>query len=138
MADTIFMPMEGLIKALTVKRDNLLNACTLRLYKNDYTPVSGSTLASFTQANFTGYADQAVTDFGVVYDNGANEAETDTGVHTFSCTGTAVSNDIYGWVLFDAANKVIAAARFSAPVPITMNGPGLSISVQVLFEEGRI
>ena len=37
---------------------------TLKLYKNDYTPIDGSTEANFTEADFSGYAAIAFTDSG--------------------------------------------------------------------------
>lgn len=141
MADTIIMPIDARKAALETKRTGYLNTLTLRLYQNNYTPVVGSVLADFTEANFKGYTGQSLTDFGGVYENASHNAESDSGVHTFtyiSASSGSSSNDIYGWYTVDAFGRVGPAARFSAPVPITLNGDGLSLSIQILFEDGAL
>jgi hypothetical protein len=89
----------------------------LRLYKNDYTPVDGSSGANFTVSDFDGYMDlpilRANFDPVAIVANVA-EIEYDT-VPEFVCTGGAAQN-AYGWYLLgDTSGKVIAAQRFDSP-----------------------
>lgn len=140
MSDSIVMATDARLAALTTKRTNYLLTLTLRLYKNNHVPVVTDVLANYTIADFPGYGSQSLNDFGAVFLNADNEAESDTGVHTFVCTGVPAggSQDIYGWYTVDGAGKLGPAARFTAAVPITLTGSGQSISVQIFFEDGGL
>ncbi len=140
MADTIVMPLDARLAALEAKRLNYLNTLTLRLFKNDYTPTVDSVVGDFTVADFPGYAGITLNDFGASYGNTAKNAESDTGVHTFTCTGAPSGGvqHIYGWYTVDGAGDVGPAARFAAPVPIDLTGAGQSISIQILYEDGGL
>lgn len=139
MADIIVMPGVARVVSLEAKIAGFLDGLSLRLYKNNYTPVIGSVLGSFTVADFPGYANQTANDWGAVALNPSDNAESDTGVHTFTCTGAPAggSQDIYGWYTTDGVN-LGPCARFAAPVPITLTGAGQSISIQILFEDGAL
>src|SRR6185437_5811890 len=134
------MPTEAREDALTVKVDNYLNGLELRLFKNNITPDQDTVLADFTEADFPGYSSQGPLDFGAVFLNGSDNAESDTSVHTFTCTGVpgGGSQDIYGWYTEFPTGRAGPCARFSAPVPITLTGAGQSLSVQILFEDGGL
>lgn len=86
----------------------------IRLYQNNYTPVDGSTLASFTESTFTGYSQVTVTEgaFGAAVVT-ANVAEANTSSPpTYTCTGGSAQN-AYGWYMVGVTTgKVYAAQKF--------------------------
>ena len=139
MADTIVMCTGAREDALDAKLSGYLDSLTLHLYSNNHTPAIGDTTANFTECNFPGYANSALSDFGAVYLNGSNNAETDSGVHTFTCNGTPSGGNqtVYGWFTTFGSDLGPAAA-FAAPTPITLTGANQSISIQVLFEDGAL
>ena len=108
----------------------VLNTYTLRLYKNNYDPVRGMSAGDFVEANFPGYAPQALNDFGAVFTNALDKAETDSGVHTFLDTGSSPANDIYGWYATDSGGVVKMACKNPAG-PVTLNAAGIPYSVKI-------
>lgn len=126
MSDKI--PNEGEIRQLTELK-NMANQRVI-LFKNDYTPVDGTTFANLTEADFSNYSRQTPT-WGAISTNGSGEAEMAASAVVFSHDGGATGNNVYGWALIDAAvgaEKVLAAARLSSP-PKSMTLSGDSITV---------
>jgi hypothetical protein len=96
-----------------------LEAWSLRLFKNDYTPVVGSVLADFTQADFTGYSAKTLTRSQTGSTWGAasiasNIAQSEYATdQSFTYTG-ATSQSVYGWYIVGATSgKVILAHRWT-------------------------
>jgi hypothetical protein len=90
---------------------------TLELYKNDYTPVDGSTQADFSASTFTGYASEPVAraDFGAPAIVGHIAYALLGFVPTYTCTGGSPEL-AYGWFMFsNISEKVVAAQRFDNP-----------------------
>lgn len=88
----------------------------LALYQNNYTPVDASTIGSFTQATFPGYADVPLTraSFGTSALVGNIAYSTYPSVPTYTCSGGG-GQIVYGWVMYGASsNKVYAAGLLSA------------------------
>lgn len=86
----------------------------IRLYSNNYTPIPASTLASFTEATFTGYS--AVTldpaDFATATITSDVAYSTNSVTPTYTCTGGG-GQTIYGWYAEGATSgKVLAAQKF--------------------------
>lgn len=97
------------------------NGLTLRLYKNDYTPVIGSTSANFTECNFSGYSSQATTLWGTAYSALAGaRGESDDTVHLFAHDGGGTANDVYGFYLTDGSGNYIYGER-NPDAPVAMN-----------------
>ena len=120
----IVIPDEGAIELLT---KTLLAALdvdetySLRLYRNDYTPVAGSTLAAFTEATFPGYFRQDLprADWGVPVIE-AGRAVSTYGGPEVSWTATSGAQDIFGYyVVAPATAKVAWAERFTDPREMT-------------------
>ena len=87
---------------------------TIELYQNNYTPVDGSTLASFTASTFAGYVAEtcARSDFGPPALVGNVAYSTLSFDPTFTCTAGGPQS-AYGWFMYGAiSQKVYAAARF--------------------------
>lgn len=105
-----------------------LNTCTLRLYQNDYDPIPTSTVANFTQANFTGYAAIAVNTWGDAFLNGDGYAQIEEVARTFTCTGALTPNTIYGYYITDPAGDLVYAEKNLAG-SVLMNASGKTYSV---------
>jgi hypothetical protein len=99
-----------------------LNALNLRLFQNNITPNGTETNVTFQEATFTGYASQVPT-FPLFALNALNEAESNAGTYTFTQTGVAVTNNIFGYYLNDGANNLYFSERDPA-APFAMNATG--------------
>lgn len=106
-----------------------LNTCTLRLFQNNHVPDPTDTVASYTEATFTGYAAIATVNWGNAFLNGANIAEIDEINRTFTQTASTVSNTIFGYYITDGPGNLIFAE--SNPLGgFAMNAAGLIYIVQ--------
>jgi len=87
----------------------------LKLYQNNVTPTQASVPASFTEANFTGYAARTLLRSG--WNNAvtvSNKAESSYGSTPQSWTCGTTGNTIYGyWVEGSTSSKCLWAERFS-------------------------
>jgi len=105
----------------------------LKLFKNDYTPVEGSIVGDFTEADTTGYSaiDLAKTDWTIATATGTTTAEQPQ--KTFTLTGAGVH---YGYYITDIAGTgLLWAERFSdAPHNIPSGGGTEKITVKLIGE----
>lgn len=84
----------------------------LKLYRNDYTPVLGSTSAAFTEANFGNYSAKTLTraNWAAATTNGSVAQTT---YATQAWTVATTGNTIYGyWIEAGTSGKVLWAERF--------------------------
>ncbi len=94
---------------------------TLKLFKNDYTPVAGSVAGNFTEANFTDYVAKTLSraSWGAPAIVGG-KAETQYAQQSWTCGTTG--NDIYGYYIVGATSgTLIWAERFAAMRPLAEN-----------------
>jgi len=90
-----------------------LLAPKMALFKNDIVPTPSNVLADFTEADFTGYAQQSPVFGAVVIDeNGIPVAPASS---TFTASGSAITNTVYGMYLLDSTGALVGAARFDSP-----------------------
>lgn len=105
----------------------------LRLFKNNYTPVEGSTVAAFTQASAAGYAEQTLAgaSWTVATSSGVTEAAYPERTFSFSAAET-----IYGYYVVDAAGTtVLWAERFDgAPFNIPAGGGSVKVTPRIRLE----
>lgn len=128
----LFTPDTGLQWKLQTLRGS--TNLTVHLYKNDYTPVAGSTLANFTPCTFPGYGLLAAN-FGAVGINGAGEAEMTSALLTFTQTAASVST-VYGYFVTNGAgDQLVFAERFATPVNLNLAGD--TIRLQIVDRLGR-
>jgi hypothetical protein len=108
----------------------------LRLFKNNYTPVDGSTEANFVEADFTGYTGKTLAGASWVVTPGA-PTEAAFALQEFASTADQTTQNIYGAYLAQiSSGKAIAAGRFSdAPSPITNNGDKIQITPKVQLKK---
>jgi hypothetical protein len=114
----LYIPNAGELRLL----DFLLNVTnntrdyTLKLYKNNYTPIATTTSSSFTEATFTGYS--AIT---LTRENWGNATTVDGKAEStydtlISWTCGATGDTIYGYWVEDASdNCILWAEKFTNP-----------------------
>jgi len=104
--------------------DKLLAAddYTLHLYKNNYTPVDGSVIGDFTEADFSGYSGgEDITGWSAaVIVAGRAESTGDPIDQTHN--GGATGNTIYGFYVVDSGGNLCWAERDPNPFVINANG----------------
>jgi len=123
----IVIPNEGAIELLTKTLIAPLvtdESYSLRLYRNDYTPVAGSTLTSFIEAAFLGYFryDLARADWGAptIVDGRAVSVY---GGPVIEWTAADGPSTVYGYyVVAPATAKVAWAERFNVPRTLAVGG----------------
>ncbi len=134
--------MAGLIPdaAEVVWLENVINQVApqnlvLKLYKNSYTPVAGSTEANFTEANFTGYA--AITLAGANWVvTLASPSYAAYPQQTFTSSADQTTQNIYGYYLVQATSgKIMGAEAFATPYPISNNGDTIKITPTLYLRE---
>lgn len=125
------VPDAGLLRLLPVLTGETY---TLHLYKNDYTPVSGSDTGNFSEATFKGYSG------GVTLANwttptivsGRAVSTPDPVDQTYnSAAGGDASNTIYGYYVKDGAGDLVWAER--DPNPVVMDTNGQIYRVEAIF-----
>lgn len=89
----------------------LLNGAAIRLFKNDLTPINTTVLADFIQADFTGYAAQTLAGWAVAILDANNKGSSTATVNTWTCSGLAVPNTVYGVYIVSAAGALLYAER---------------------------
>lgn len=92
---------------------------TLRLFKSNTTPAEGDTLATYTEATFTGYAGIALTGADWTVTSGA-PSDMQTAAKDFTSSVLQTLENVYGYHLSRATGPTLVwAERFtSAPYPI--------------------
>jgi len=88
----------------------------LRLFQNNYTPLTTSVIGDFTEATFSGYAGQNIGSWAVAVLSGSKYILTAPAL-TFSHSGGATGNTIYGYYIVTGG---IAVAQWAERDP---NGP---------------
>ena len=113
-----------------IKNELNFGGMTLKLYKNNYTPVDASLLANFTEADFSGYA-AASPVMGIPVEVANKAVMQDTSSRTFTHNGGGTSNTVYGYfVLSNPGPDLVWAERFPAGITMAANGDQISIQLQ--------
>lgn len=108
------------LNAILATGDDLFS---LDLYQNNHVPAVNDTNASYTVADFSGYAQVTLNGFwGSPYINGNGQAEIDNVDATFTHNGGGTSNTIYGIYVSNASGDVQYAERFPAPIVMASLG----------------
>jgi hypothetical protein len=88
---------------------------TLHLFKNDYTPVPGSALGDYVEADFPGYAADTIpnTEWGTVTVAAHVASMTQTEVNSFEANAAGfVSQTVYGYYVTGAGGAFLWGERF--------------------------
>ncbi len=130
MAIVVPSAFEVLVLDWILKNENL----SLRLYSNNYIPVEGSTLASFTEVTGGGYAAKTLAAGGWTTTAGDPSFGT-YAQQTFTFTGaTGGPGTIYGYYIVDTSNVVRWAERFPGSVVPYTPVANSSIRITPRFE----
>lgn len=98
----------------------------LRLYQNNITPSDTDTAATYTEANFTGYA--AITLTGASWNAASAGTITYSAQQTFTCSG-ASSNSIYGYYVTQASSGTLLYSERDASAPFTIANTGDAVKI---------
>jgi len=127
----LVVPNEGEVRLLDmlVGGDSFTDV-RLRLYKNNYTPVAGSTFGDFTQADFSGYAEETPAFGSATVVNGKGTI-VDAAARLFIHTGGGTANTVYGYyVVDDLNNEILWAERFPSPILMSVAADQIAITLQ--------
>lgn len=132
MAGVLVDQGEIVVLSLLVNKLTLTENFILKLFKNNVTPGETNTEASFTVADFTGYANATLTGASFVATPGA-PGKVQYAQVTFTSSATQAAQLIYGYHLVQATSgKALAAERFTdGPYTIQNNGDSISITVVI-------
>ena len=98
----------------------------LRLFQNNITPSDTDTAATYTEANFTGYA--SITLPGASWNAASAGSITYGSQQSFTCSG-ASSNSIYGYYLTQLTSGVLMWSERDSGAPISVTTSGDAIRV---------
>jgi len=134
MTTQIIEPYEG----KKYKLDYAKGSAWVRLFKSNTTPTEHSVLGDFTTSTYPGYADQQPT-WSTTANDGSDNAESHTGVVTFTCTGGGSSENAYGVLILpdnsgSPGTIVLGCYRFPTPVVMVNNGDVVSFSTIQLLQ----
>jgi len=97
----------------------VLNGTKMHLYKNDYIPGPGMTLADFVPARFVGYptGGAVIGTWLPAFVNQSGMAQVSAPHHEFVATDDTDPNNAFGWYLTDTAGAALVLAyRYDDPL----------------------
>jgi len=123
---------EGLMLEHIVGKTAIENV-TLKLFKNDYTPVEGSIAGSFTEADFTGYAAKTNLTGASWNITTGDPSYADFAEQTFTSTAGSQNQPVYGYfIVGNTSATILWAERFSdGPYTIVNNGDAIKITPRI-------
>lgn len=131
---SLVQPNEGAQEALArMLNKSATGDVVLRLFKNNYTPVKGATVASFTEADFTGYAAKTLT--GASWSiTSANPAVASYAKQTFTCSGGAAQS-VYGYYVTNGAGTKVLWAELFTDGPYAIDPTDHDIEVTPVYTQ---
>lgn len=106
----------------------------IHLFQNNVVPDGTFTLASFTEATFTGYSSQLVT-WGASFLNGSNKGQLDSGLHTFTAGTIGTSNTVYGYYVTDSGSTTCLFSERNPAGGVLINTTGQVFTVRLHFTD---
>jgi hypothetical protein len=106
----------------------LAPAMTVHLYSNDYTPLPTDTVASYTEADFSGYADVAATLLGPITPSQAVQAMLADCFWLATAATPFVPQTAVGYYCV-SGGLLVASERFASGVPFAAPGSFLSFAL---------
>jgi len=107
----------------------------LKLFKSNTTPAEADTEATYTEADFTGYAEITLTAANWTYTAGA-PGHVDYAQQTFTSSAGSQSQSVYGYYLTQVTSaKLVWVERFSdGPYVIVNNGDAIKVTPVITLE----
>jgi hypothetical protein len=125
----LVVPDLGEIELLTKLLKNTADTedYILKLYKNNYTPIAATVVGSFTEADFTNYADKTIarSDWATP-STVSNKAESSVATQSWTCGVT--TNTIYGYYVVGATSGVCLWAEEFAAARVLADGDILNLT----------
>lgn len=132
MAAVFKIPNGGLVAQLDALILELIGPGSVGLFVNDYTPVAGSNVASFTEASWSGYARETAVSWTSAAIT-SDIAYTDSGTLTFTVTSGGTGTNCYGYFVADLGNTIcLFAERFDTPIAVV---DGVDIVVTIRYRQ---
>lgn len=107
---------------------------TLKLFSNNYTPISTTVVGDFTEVTGGGYAAKTLTGTSwTVATNASNEAEATYAAQTFTFTGAiGGSGIVYGYYVIQTTSGLLLwAERFASSFTPTTNGDSFTFTPRI-------
>jgi hypothetical protein len=99
----------------------------LKLFQNNITPSDTDTAGTYTEATFTGYA--AINLTGSSWNAATAGTITYSAQQTFTASGSAVSNSIYGYYIVQATSGILMWSERDASAPFTVANTGDAVKL---------
>lgn len=106
----------------------------LRLFKNNFTPSNTSVIASFTEADFAGYAPIDLSAWGAAA-LFAHVAQAQNIATSFVIT--AGTQNIYGWYVTNAAGTKLLLSQRDPNAPVLLDGGGMNAYAVTLLVKAK-
>lgn len=105
--------------------------CVLKLFTNDVTPAEGDTVATYTEADFAGYAAATLT--GASWSVAGDPTEASYAQQTFTRSSTGTAQSCYGYFVTNLAGTILLwAERFTdGPYTVTNNGDNIKVTPRI-------
>ena len=133
---TFVIPNNSEIDALgAFVNKSTLGDIELRLFTNDVTPSETDTVATFTEASFSGYSSITLTGANWTITAG-NPSTAGYAEQQFTCSADITAINVYGYYMTRASGtKIVLAERFTGgPYTITNNGDWIKITPQITLD----
>lgn len=102
----------------------------LKLYQSNTTPAEGDTAATYTESNFTGYANVTLTGASWTVGTVAGTSNATYAQQTYTSSAAQTTQNVYGYfVTAGPTGTLLWAERFTdGPYPITNNGDAVKVT----------
>lgn len=122
-----------LLNILTGLESENFNTLTMRLFQNNITPADTDVLATYTEADFSGYGGGTpFTNWGAaLLSAGKAQSQADSIDNTHD--GGPTNNNIYGYYVTDSANSKLYWAERDPAAPTVLNANGQKFTVVPRF-----
>lgn len=108
-----------------------VDVLNIHLFVNNLTPARTNVLGDFSEANFSGYAIQAVPTWGAPAVASHVATSQPAGV-VFTVGVGGVSNNVYGYFVTDPGNSVLYWSERDAAAPITLSIVGQTYTINLI------
>jgi hypothetical protein len=131
VAITAVCPLEGRERLLAIQTDQIVPVFKWALFVTNTTPiVSGTTLASLTEATFNGYARQTYTPGAVTDDGSGHATEVDTPVSFVAGSSISGLQSVYVAALIDTTSPARLIFGWNPTgSPVQFQNPGDTYSI---------
>lgn len=110
----------------------------LRLFKSNTTPTTSSVYADFTEADFSGYAQQPPVFGTPATIDGNGNAKSDAPALTYTHNGGATANNVYGYYVVDTTGPELLWAERFASAPLSFAALGDNVVITPHWYDGII